>query len=610
MNTAGTEPATPLRTEEFLLEVADVVNTTLDLNTILRRVAELVRRVIDYEIFAIMLLNEKTQELRIRFATGHPPEVVERTRIKVGSGVTGLAAQRRETVLVNDVLKTSSYIEAIPAVRSELAVPLIIKNRVIGVIDIEAPQPGYFQEEHKRLLELIASRIAIGIENARLYTRVARQARTLGVLNEISRELTSILNVDELLKRVAEAVNRLIDYQMFSVLLLDPAGSKLVHRFSLRFNEAVQLKHDIPVGKGLVGYAAQNAEPVLVADVSKDSRYIQLNPETRSELVVPLAHQGKVIGVLDIEHMRRGYFTEDHMRTVSTLAAQVAIAIENARLYEQVARGERRLQKDLALAHSVQQRLLPQCCPVLGSAQLAARFVPARTIGGDLFDFISYGRASAAAPRSGDTGHRRRYDDIPAGKNQLAIAVGDVSGKGAPAALYAALSSGILRSHASSQPGPAEMLARINDSLGERSIEGEFLSLIYAVWDESERTLRISNSGLPRPIYCHQGQVERVEATGIPLGLLADTQYDEFTFRPQPGDVFVFFSDGIIDATNRDGELFGRPRVEQVVSRICTGTADDVVTALFDAVNAFTAGAEAFDDQTVVVLKVLAYPSC
>ncbi|HEU5452983.1 MAG TPA: GAF domain-containing protein [Terriglobales bacterium] len=606
MNTVGTQSAAPLRTEEFLLEVADVVNTTLDLNTILRRVAEIVRRVIDYEIFAILLLNEKTQELRIRFSLGHPPEVVERTRIKVGTGVTGLAAQRREPVLVNDVLKASSYIEAIPAVRSELAVPLIIKNRVIGVIDIEAPQPGYFTDEHKRLLELIGSRIAIGIENARLYTRVARQARTLGVLNEISRELTSILNLDELLKRIAETVNRLIDYQMFSVLLLDPVGAKLVHRFSLRFNEAVQLKHDIPLGKGLVGYAAEHNQAVLVADVSKDPRYIALNPETRSELVVPLTYQGRIIGVLDIEHMRRGYFTEDHMRTVTTLAAQVAIAIENARLYEQVARTERRLQKDLALAHSVQQRLLPQCCPVLGSAQLAARFVPARAIGGDLFDFISYGRPASPPARTGDTGQRRRFDDAPAGKNQLAIAVGDVSGKGAPAALYAALSSGILRSHASLQPGPAEMLARINESLGDRRIEGEFLSLIYAVWDESERSLRISNSGLPRPIYCNRGKVERIEATGIPLGLLPTTDYDEFSFHPQPGDVFVFFSDGIIDATNRDGELFGRPRVEEVVASVCGGTADDVVTAVFDAVNAFTAGADPFDDQTVVVLKVLA----
>ncbi len=194
--------------DPLLLEVADVVNTTLDLDTTLRRVAELVRKVIDYEIFGILLLNEKTQELRFRFQVGYAREVAERMRIKVGEGVTGIAAQRREAILVDDVSKDPRYISAVPNVRSELAVPLIIKNRLIGVIDIESPQPNHFTEEHKRLLTLIASRMAVGIENARLYTRTTRQARTLVLLNEIARELTSILNVDELLKRIAELLSR------------------------------------------------------------------------------------------------------------------------------------------------------------------------------------------------------------------------------------------------------------------------------------------------------------------------------------------------------------------------------------------------------------------
>src|SRR5690348_13726754 len=236
------------RIEPLLLEVADVVNTTLDLDTTLRRVAELVRKVIDYEIFGILLLNEKTQELYFRFSVGHQREVADRLRIKVGEGVTGAAAQRGEAILVHDVAADSRYISALPNVRSELAVPLIVKNRVIGVLDIESPQPNHFTEEHKRLLTLIASRMAIGIENARLYTRISRQARTLVLLNEIARELTSILNLDELLRRIAELLSRLIDYQMFSILLLDASGGKLQHRFSQRFQENIQLKHDIPLG--------------------------------------------------------------------------------------------------------------------------------------------------------------------------------------------------------------------------------------------------------------------------------------------------------------------------------------------------------------------------
>jgi sigma-B regulation protein RsbU (phosphoserine phosphatase) len=576
--TAETQQITKI--EPLLLEVADVVNTTLDLETTLRRVAELVRKVIDYEIFAILLLNERTQELRFRFQLGYPREFAERARVKVGEGVTGQAAHRRDAVLVDDVTKEDGYIAAIPNVRSELAIPLIIKNRVIGVIDLEAREPGYFTEDHKRLLTLIASRMAVGIENAQLYTRSTRQARTLLLLNEIARELTSILNLDELLKRIGELLSRLIDFHMFSILLIEPGSEKLQHRFSLRFQENIHLKHDIPLGHGIVGYAAQQKEAILVADVSKDARYVNVNPETRSELAVPLIYKDTVIGVLDLEHTKRGFFTDDHRRTVTTLAAQVAIAVENAQLYERVAEQERRLERDLALARELQFRLLPAAAPKLDHLEIAAKFVPARAIGGDLYDFLTYSLSRAA------------------------IAIGDVSGKGAPAAIYAALVSGILRSHAPIEPAPAEMLSAINFSLAERRIEAQFVSIIYAVWDDTRKTLQIANSGLPRPVYVHDGKMEIIEATGLPLGLFDEAEYDEFTFRAKPGDLFVFFSDGILDARNRHGKLFGRTGAERVIHECAHMSAAEVVQRLFDTVAAHAAGEEPFDDQTVVAIRV------
>jgi phosphoserine phosphatase RsbU/P len=569
-----------LPVESLLLDVADVLATSLDLDTTLRRVAEVVRKVIDYEIFAILLLNEKTQELRFRFQIGYPPEFTERVRVKVGQGVTGLAAQQRQPVLIDDVRDDPRYIEAIPNVCSELAIPLITKSRVIGVIDIEAREPRYFTAEHQRVLALVASRMAAGIENAQLYTKTTKQARILLLLNEIARELTSILNFDELLGRIAELVRRLIDYQMFSILLLDATGEKLQHRFSLRFNESIHLKHEIPLGRGLVGYAAESKEAVLVPDVTKDPRYVEANPETRSELAVPLIYKSKVVGVLDLEHTRRGFFTEEHQRTMTTLAAQIAIALENARLYEEIEKQERRLERDLSLARELQGRLLPQSNPKLAHLDVAAKFVPARTIGGDLYDFIPYSMS------------------------RLGIVIGDVSGKGAPAAIYAALVSGIIRSHAPIEPAPAEMLSAVNLSLAERRIEAQFVSIIYALWDDQHRTLTVSNSGLPRPIYVHGGKNEVIEATGLPLGLFDEAEYDEFQFRMKPGDMFVFFSDGILDARNGKGEMFGRGRVETIVNDCAEKSASCVVDSLFKAVAEHSAGVETFDDQTVVAIKV------
>jgi len=580
VKTTASQTGRASEVEPLLLEVADVVNTTLDLETTLRRVAELVRKVIDYEMFAILLLNEHRQELYVRFHVGYPPEVADRLRVKVGHGVTGRAAETRQAVLVADTTLEDSYIAALPNVRSELAIPLIVKNRPIGVIDIEAREKGYFTEEHKRVLTLIASRMAVGIENARLHTRTSRQARTLLLLNEIARELTSILNLDELLKRIAELLRRLIDYQMFSILLLDQTGQKLQHRFAQRFEQRMHVKHDIPLGRGVVGYAAQAKEAMLVPDVAKDSRYIATNPETRSELAVPLIYQEKVIGVLDLEHTRRGYFTEDHKRTLTTLAAQLAIAIENARLYEEIARQEKRLERELALARELQFRLLPHSLPRMTNLEVQAKFVPARAIGGDLYDFVPYSLS------------------------RLGIAVGDVSGKGAPAAIYAALVSGILRSHAPIEPGPAEMLSAVNLSLAERRIAAQFVSIIYAVWDDERRTLLVANSGLPRPLHCHDGKVEQIEATGLPLGLFDEADYDEFTFNAKPGDLFVFFSDGILDARNRHGQSFDRERVEAIVAGCANKSADCVVNSIFDAVTEHAAGVDTFDDQTVVAIKV------
>ena len=580
MSAPAAPPSMPSNVESFLLEVVELTNTTLDLDTLLASIAQVTRRVIDYEIFSILLLNERTQELRVRFEIGHSQEVAERLRIKVGKGIIGQAAQRREAVLVNDVSKEPNYINAHASVRSELAVPMIVKNRVVGVLDLQSRELGYFTEEHRRVLTLLAARIASGIENARLYTRVSRQARTLSVLNEISRELTSILDLDRLLARVGELLHQLIDYHMFGVLLVDDAGQNLVHRFAVRFDKNVQIKDVMPIGHGLVGYAAQHKEAVLVPDVSRDPRYVMLNPESRSELCVPMILKDRVIGVLDVEHTKRGYFTEFHKRTLSTLAAQVAVAIENARLYQRISQQEQRLERDLARAREIQFHLLPPCCPVLTNAQIAARYAPALAIGGDLYDFLKY---------SGDV---------------TGIAVGDVSGKGAPAALFAALASGMLRSTVASEPSAAEMLSALNLALVERSLDANFVCLLYALWDDSQRTMQVANSGFPRPLFCHDGAITIVEALGLPLGLFDDAQYDELTVAAVPGDVFVFFSDGILDAAGPDGEQFGRARLERLVAQTCGASAEEIADSIMQAVDQYSAGADPFDDQTVVVLKV------
>ena len=362
----------------YLLQMADALNTTLDLDTLLHRTAELVRTVIPYRIFAILLLNDRTRELLVRFQIGHTTQV-EKLSIPPGQGVVGQVALTRQPILLNDVKSSEVYVEVNPDVRSEMAVPLIAKNRLIGVLDIESEQPDFFRPEHLRLLTLTASRIAQAIENARLYSRISRQAQTLQVLNEIATELTSILELNPLLERVGLLLRRLIDYQMFSIMLLEPRGETLVTRYAWRFGYAHAPRRRIPVTSGLVGAAVREWRLINVPDVTEDPRYLEMNPETRSELIVPLFHKGKIIGVLDLEHSRPGFFNEEHERVLTTLAAQVAIAIENARLYQAVRAQERQLERDIAMAREVQLRLLPTDAPEEHNVEMAVHFLPART---------------------------------------------------------------------------------------------------------------------------------------------------------------------------------------------------------------------------------------
>jgi phosphoserine phosphatase RsbU/P len=564
----------------LLLECSEQINSTLDLDELLARVGELVRRVIDYEVFAILLLNEKTQELKVRFGIGHPEEVTKRLRIKVGEGIVGRAAANRRAVRVGDVRKDPTYIQSLPSVRSELAVPLITKNRLIGIIDLEAPWPDFFTDQHQNLLELLATRIALAIENARLYNRSLRQAKSLQLLNNISRELSSELVLNNLLRKIGTLTKPLIDYHRFSILLVDEKTQSLNAVISLKQDERIPDHCSVGFGQGIVGAAGKLRKTLVVPDVTKDPRYINTNPDTRSEMVVPLIYRDRVIGVIDLESPHLNSFTEDHARLLSTLAPQIAVAIENARLYDEVVRSEARLERDLTRARDIQLHIMPALCPTIPGLEICARFLPARELGGDLYDFLKYG------------------------KDRYILALGDVSGKGAPAALYGAMTLGILRSLAPLRLPPRDMLRQLNMMLAERKIEGHFVSILYSLWEPKTRVLHLVNSGMPLPILVRKGQSRTIRVEGIPLGLLGNTEYDETQVQLEKGDLLAFYSDGLAEAANPEQEEFGTKRVEEVLRQNAQRPIGEILEKVFAEVERHEAGGARRDDQTLLLIRV------
>src|SRR6266704_5348819 len=418
-----------------------------------------------------------------------------------------------------------------------------------------------------------------------LFLTHPEQAKTLMLLYEVSRELTSILDREELLRRVAERVKKIVNYHVFSVMLWNEQAQLLESAFAMRYEDSIPVRLRLPLHQGLTGTAAGERRILRVNDVTEDPRYIRCETgvEARSELVVPLLIQDRLIGVLDLESTEPHAFTPEHERMLSTLGSYIAIALENARLYEEARESERRLRDDLDTAREIQLQLLPTGAREVPGLDLAAGYVPARELGGDFYDFLPYGQG------------------------RLGFMLGDVSGKGTAAALYGSLAIGTIREivvdHACD---PAYVLELLIRRLHSARLDSRFIAMLFAVYDAASRQLRLSNAGSPYPLVFRDGHVLSVRLEGIPLGLLPGTQYDESILDLVPGDVVVFASDGILESANAAQEEFGLQRLSAVLSSF---SKEDSARAIAERILAETdahsgVGTAPHDDRTLVVLRV------
>jgi sigma-B regulation protein RsbU (phosphoserine phosphatase) len=584
-------PIRPPSDTELLSTLFDLgreVTSVLDLEELLAKIPQLIARLTRFNAFSVYLLDEPRQELRIAYAVGYPDGVSATQRLRLGQGVVGAAAEEGRPILVNDIRLEPRYQGPLRNMLSQLAVPMRRKGQVIGALNLLSERTGAFTSQDEALLRQFAAHVAVAIENARLFKSERQYVDTLETLAEIGREMSSILDLDVLLTRIAGLTKRLIDYRTFGILLLNEATQELDMKFAVRYGEDATSKR-VKLGQGLVGWAALHKEPVLVSDVSKDPRYLNLVPDARSELVIPMLIKDRCIGVFDLESPELDAFTKEHKELLTLLASQAAVAIENARLYEEVRRNEERIEKELRFAQRVQVALLPTELPAeLHNADVAGRFEPARELGGDLHDFL--------APEP----------------NTLVVAVGDVSGKGAPAALYGAFAAELVRSrtlrrrYTPDRFSVAGVLEAMNKTLHERQLAEYFCTLCYALFDFNRRVLTMSNSGLPYPIHCTDEGCGQIELPGMPLGSFAGVTYDEATLPLQQGDVFVFCTDGIFETMNQERDELGARRVCEVVRAHRQQTARAIVDAVFEATIEFRGHAPQDDDMTAVAVKITA----
>jgi len=559
----------------------------LDLDALLEKIPNLISRLTQFSVFSVYLLDKKREELAIAYAVGYPEEIVKHFTIKVGQGTVGRSVAEQRPLLIDDVDTDPHYLAVVPGAKSQLSVPLRHKGEVIGALNLLSDRKAAFTERDEWILRQFGAHVAQAIATARLFESEREYAETLETLAEIGREMSAILDPAELLTRLAQLIKRVIDYRIFGIALLDEDTQMLELKVTIKYGDDPRATMPIKMGEGLVGYAAQHKEVVLVPDVTKDPRYIDAVPGVRSELVVPLLLKDRCIGVFDLESPERDAFNEKHVKLLTLLASEAAVALENARLVESIRANEARFEKELRFAQRVQMALLPQELPKrLRGVDVAWHFDPARELGGDLCDFL--------APEP----------------NTLVVTLGDVSGKGVPAALYSAAIGEMIRGRTfrrrleKKSSTPAEVLAGMNRILHERNLEEYYCTLCYAMFEFKKQIVTFANSGLPFPVKCSNGKAEQIHMPGVPLGSFGSSTYDDFQVPLAAGDVFLLCSDGIFEAFDEAGHEFGAHRVIDVLERNCGRPAKDIVQEIFAAVQAFCGDADQSDDRTAVVVKI------
>jgi sigma-B regulation protein RsbU (phosphoserine phosphatase) len=355
--------------------------------------------------------------------------------------------------------------------------------------------------------------------------------------------------------------------------------------FGMRYEDAVPTFMRLPLRQGVTGTAAAERRSVRVDDVLADARYIRCDTglDTRSELVIPLLLQDRLIGVLDLESIQSHAFTAENERMLSKLGSYIAVALENARLYEESRQTQLRLQDDLNTAREIQRQLLPHGARGIPGLELAAAYVPARELGGDFYDFLPYG------------------------KGKLAVALGDVSGKGTAAALYGSLAIGTLRELVvSSTCNPASMLEMLNRRMHGARLDARFIALLFAVYDAAECRLTLANAGGPYPLLVRNGKAREIQVEGVPLGLFPTVEYEETSIDLLPGDVIVFASDGILESENARQEEFGSERLHALLAESAPeASANDLSERIINATDDHSGpGTHPHDDRTLLVLRV------
>jgi serine phosphatase RsbU (regulator of sigma subunit)/anti-sigma regulatory factor (Ser/Thr protein kinase)/chorismate mutase len=509
---------------------------------LLERIAELLRS----DTAAFLLLDEEAGVVVARAAKGIEEEVEQGVRIPVGRGFAGRVAAERRPIVIPDVDQADilNPILREKGIRSLLGVPLLVEGRVLGVLHVGSLTPREFTAQDTELLQLAADRAALAIDHARVYEqeRAARESaeRNAAMLESVQRvtdAALAYLSIDDLLDELLIRTREILHADTAAILMLEGNGAMLRARAAKGIEEEVEQGVRIPVGGGFAGRVAAERRPIVIPDVDHSN---VLNPILREKgicslLGVPLLVEGRVIGVLHVGSLTHRDFTVDDIDLLQLAADRAALAIDHAQLYEQ-----------RHVAEALQRTLLPQEIAGIAGLEVAARYLPAAQL----------------ASLGGDW-----YDVFPLTGGAVGVAVGDVVGRGLPAAALMAQLRTALRAYAFDGHPPSQVVDRLNRMLAYLS-PATMTTASYLVLDLERQTVRIVTAGHPPPLVVSpEGEAYYLPATGgVALGASRASRYRELECPLPSGSTLVLYTDGVVEVRGESLDE-GLERLRQIAAR-------------------------------------------
>lgn len=568
---------------EVLLEAGKVLNSTLEVQTLISLVYDLILASVDCETCSLGRLREKGEKIQVLLAFGKSGGEVSDLVVDRSVGVMGTVVETGRPLILNRPDDIKQYVDRIDKrfgypKRSCVSVPLLRGGEVIGALEAVNKEKGDFTGADVEMLTDLAEQVAIALDNARLYERVRREVREKELLYEVAQRISSSLDLEEVLDLIMDCLGEVVAFAAGGIYVVDPDTREIASLATMGYEQGMEDKVQLKFGTGVVGWVAKNHEPAIVDDVSKDSRYISARRETSSQIVVPLFAGDKIIGVINLESDEVGAFTMEDLDLIRAFGSQAAVSLERAKLHAQILE-RRKLVDELEVARQIQRSFLPDVIPDIPGYDMSAINIPSEAVGGDY------------------------YDIIPISDGQWGITIADVFGKGVPAALVMASYRASLLAEIRNNYMINAILRKVNRLIWE-SVEPErCVTACYGVLDTESGIFTYSNAGHLHPIIIGKKGIRHLDKGGILLGAIEKAEYREERVYFEPGDVVFFFTDGLTEAEDVYGEAFGEERLIETARSLVDRPSSEIVRSLHEAVWSFSAG-HLGDDFTLLVLKV------